>query len=57
LILLVEKGFFSMFSMENTILLVFLGVLIIIIGIVINIISTFFSVNKYLRMSDDKLYY
>ncbi|HHU34276.1 MAG TPA: cell division protein FtsX [Bacteroidetes bacterium] len=57
LILLVEKGFFSMFSMENTILLVFLGVLIIVIGIVINIISTFFSVNKYLRMSDDKLYY
>lgn len=57
LVLLVEKGFFSMFSMENTILLVFLGVLIIIIGIVINIISTFFSVNKYLRMSDDKLYY
>ncbi|MGI5914099.1 MAG: cell division protein FtsX [Bacteroidales bacterium] len=57
LVLLVEKGFFSMFSMENTILLVFLGVLIIVIGIVINIISTFFSVNKYLRMSDDKLYY
>ena len=57
LVYLIEKEFFFMFSLENTILLVFLGVVIIIIGIVISIISTFFSVNKYLRISDDKLYY
>jgi len=57
LVYLIEKEFIFMFSVENTILLVFLAVFIIIIGIVINIISTFFSVNKYLRISDDKLYY
>ncbi len=57
LVYLIEKEFFFMFSLENTVLLVLLGVLVIIIGIVINIISTFFSVNRYLRISDDKLYY
>ena len=57
LVYLIEKEFFFMFSLENTVLLVLLGIAIIIIGIVINIISTFFSVNKYLRISDDKLYY
>jgi cell division transport system permease protein len=57
LVYLIEKEFFFMFSLENTILLVFLGIFIIFVGIVINIISTFFSVNKYLRISDDKLYY
>jgi len=35
--------------------ILFLGVLVI--GIVINWLSTFFAVSKYLRMNVDKLYY
>jgi cell division transport system permease protein len=54
---LIEKEFFMMFSFESTKLLLLLGASIIIVGIFINIISTFFSVNRYLSISEDKLYY
>jgi cell division transport system permease protein len=57
LLYLIEKEFFMMFTFENTNLLLLLGALIIVIGVLINIISTFFSVNRYLGISDDKLYY
>jgi cell division transport system permease protein len=54
---LIEKEFFMMFSFESTKLLILLGVSIIITGVLINIISTFFSVNRYLSISEDELYY
>ena len=54
---LIEKEFFKMFSFENMNLLILLGAGIIVVGIIINIISTWFSVNKYLSISEDKLYY
>jgi cell division transport system permease protein len=54
---LIEKEFFMMFSFESTYLLLLLGTAIIITGVLINIISTFFSVNRYLSISEDKLYY
>jgi cell division transport system permease protein len=57
LLYLIEKEFFMMFSFESTKLLILLGVSIIVTGIIINIVSTFFSVNRYLGISDDKLYY
>jgi len=57
LLYLIEKEFFLMFSFESTYLLVLLGVALIITGVLINIISTFFSVNRYLSISEDKLYY
>jgi cell division transport system permease protein len=57
LLYLTEKEFFLMFNSGNLNLLVLLGFAIIIIGIVINIISTYFSVNRYLSISEDKLYY
>ena len=57
LLYLIEKEFFMMFTFENTNLLLLLGAAIIIVGVLINIISTFFSVNKYLSISEDKLYY
>jgi len=57
LLYLIEKEFFMMFTFESTKLLILLGVAIIILGILINIISTFFSVNRYLSISEDKLYY
>jgi cell division transport system permease protein len=57
LLYLIEKEFFLMFSFESTYLLFLLGASIIITGILINVISTFFSVNRYLSISEDKLYF
>lgn len=57
LLYLIEKQFFLMFSFESTYLLLLLGISIVITGILINIISTFFSVNRYLSISEDKLYF
>ena len=54
---LIEREFFMLFTLESTILLVFLGGAIVVVGILINMISTFFSVNRYLDISEDKLYY
>jgi len=57
LLYLVEKEFFLLFTFQNTNLLLLLGAAIILIGIIINLVSTYFSVNRYLGISDDKLYY
>jgi cell division transport system permease protein len=57
LLYLIEKEFLMMFTFESTKLLLLLGVSIIILGVLINIISTYFSVNRYLSISEDKLYY
>ncbi len=57
LLYLIEKEFLMMFTFESTKLLLLLGISIIITGILINIISTFFSVNRYLSISEDELYY
>jgi len=57
LLYLIEKEFFMMFTFESTRLLLLLGAVIIILGVLINIISTYFSVNRYLGISEDKLYY
>jgi hypothetical protein len=46
-----------MFTFESTDLLIFLGISLVVIGVLISIISTYFSVNKYLSISEDKLYY
>ena len=57
LLYMIEKEFFLMFTFESTKLLIILGVSIIVTGVLINIVSTYFSVNKYLSISEDKLYY
>lgn len=57
LLYLIEKEFFLMFTFESTNLLILLGVFIIATGVLINIISTYLSVNRYLSISEDKLYY
>jgi hypothetical protein len=56
LLYLIEKELVMMFSFESTNLLVLLGVSLIISGILINLVSTYFSVNRYLVVSEDKLY-
>jgi cell division transport system permease protein len=57
LLFLIEKEFFRMFTFGNTNFLLLLGAAIIVTGVLINIISTYFSVNRYLSISEDKLYY
>ena len=57
LLYLIEKEFLMMFTFESTNLLLLLGASLIITGVLINMISTFFSVNRYLSISEDKLYY
>jgi len=57
LLYLVEKELIMLFTFESTRLLVLLGVLLIIAGILINVVSTYLSVNRYLVISEDKLYY
>ena len=57
LLYLIEKEFLMMFTFESTNLLIILGVSLIVTGVLINIISTYFSVNRYLSISEDKLYY
>jgi cell division transport system permease protein len=57
LVYLIEKEFFLLISIRSTTLLALLGGFIVVTGIMINIISTFFSVNRYLGISEDKLYY
>lgn len=56
LLYLVEKEFLMLFSFESTKLLALLGVLLIMAGILINLVSTYLSVNRYLVISEDKLY-
>jgi len=57
LLYLIEKEFFLMFTIESANLLILLGLIIIITGIMISVVSTYFSVNRYLSISEDKLYY
>ena len=54
---LIEKEFLLLFNFQSTYLMLLLGASIIITGVIINVISTFFSVNRYLSISEDKLYY
>lgn len=56
LLYLIEREFIMFFSFENFYLLIILGVLLILAGIMINLVSTYLSVNRYLVISEDKLY-
>jgi len=57
LIYLVEKEFFRMISFQSITMLVLLAGTIILLGIIISVVSSYFSVNKYLSIPEDKLYY
>ncbi len=57
LMYLIEKEFFTLFTYENINLFLFLCLALAVAGVVINAVSTFFAVNRYLGMHEDKLYY
>lgn len=54
---MIEREFFMFVSFENSQLLLLLGAGLLAGGIIISVISTWFSVNRYLSISEDKLYY
>ena len=57
LIYLMQEEFEEIISFRDYDLLAMVALVVIIIGIVISWISTFFAVNKYLRAETDKLFY
>ncbi|HEX2920728.1 MAG TPA: permease-like cell division protein FtsX [Bacteroidales bacterium] len=56
LLYLIEKEFFMILSFESPEMLLLLGGAIIVSGLLISIVSTYFSVNRYLNIPEDKLY-
>lgn len=56
LLYIIEREFLQIFTFESPGLLAFLGAGIVVTGVLISIISTFFSVNRYLDIPEDKLY-
>jgi cell division transport system permease protein len=56
LLYLIEREFFRLFTFENLNLLFLLMGFIILTGVLINVVSTFFAVNRYLSIPEDKLY-
>lgn len=57
LIYMVETEFFKIISYRSLNMLLILGAVLILTGIFITVVSTFFAVNRYLSISEDKLYY
>jgi cell division transport system permease protein len=53
---LVQNEFSEILSFQDFQLLAILFVLVIILGVLINYISTYFAVNKYLNIKKDDLY-
>ena len=56
-IYLIQKEFMEVISFQDVEIIGILFILVILLGIVLNWISTFFAINKYLRMKSDDLYY
>jgi cell division transport system permease protein len=56
-IYLIQKEFMEVISFHDVEILGILFIFVILLGIILNWISTFFAINKYLRMKSDDLYY
>ena len=56
-IYLVQNEFYEVINFGQVELLGAIFLLVIIVGVIINFISTFFAVSKYLRLRADQLYY
>mgnify|MGYP001042386127 FL=1 len=56
LIHFIEKEFVSLMSFQNFNMLIALAAAIIVLGIFLSVVSSYFSVNKYLSIPEDKLY-
>ena len=56
-VFLIQKEFMEVISFHDIDILSILFLIVILLGIVLNWISTYFAINKYLRMRSDDLYY
>jgi cell division transport system permease protein len=54
---LIQKEFMEVISFNDVEILGILFIFVILLGVILNWISTFFAINKYLRMKSDNLYY
>lgn len=54
---LVQSEFYEILNFEQVELLAILFGLVTALGVIINLVSTFFAVNKFLRLKTDELYY
>jgi len=57
LMFLIEKEFFTLFTYENINLFLLLCLALVGSGVIINAVSTYFALNRYLGMHEDKLYF
>ncbi len=57
LVYLVQKEFGDLIDIVDPFLLIIIFGVVIVIGVLINLISTYFAVNKFLRLKVDDLYY
>jgi cell division transport system permease protein len=57
LMFLIEKEFFTLFTYENINLFLLLCLFLVGSGVIINAVSTYFALNRYLGMHEDKLYF
>lgn len=57
LVYLVQKEFGDLIDIVDPFLLIIIFGAVIVIGVLINLISTYFAVNKFLRLKVDDLYY
>ncbi len=56
-IYLIQQEFMEVISLHDIDILAILFLIVIFLGILLNWISTYFAINKYLRMRSDDLYY
>lgn len=56
-IYLIQKEFMEVISFKDIDILVILFLIVIFLGVILNMISTYFAINKYLRMKSEDLYY
>ncbi len=52
-----QQEFYSLVNVHQYAILGLVGVFTVIIGVFINVVTTYFAVNKYLHLSTDSLYY
>jgi cell division transport system permease protein len=53
----VEQEFYLLFTLQDIEMILYLFGGITILGVLINYVSTYFSVSKYLGINEDKLYF
>jgi cell division transport system permease protein len=56
-IYLIQQEFMEVISFDDVKILGVLFFMVILLGIILNLVSTYFAINKYLRMKSDDLYY